>query len=144
MFMLKNLNSKKAQISIDAILAIMFLLLVSTLVYHNVFNTTESFKEAEIADRVYSIADSFENYALISYSKDMIVTIELKPIGVNNYTIYFGNKSIVVNSKKNITFNPTNNGVNISGDEVKNSGKNMPNNVINISYGIFMWLKTPH
>ncbi|AEH07325.1 hypothetical protein [Methanothermococcus okinawensis] len=128
-----KLYYKKGQISIDAVLAIMFLLLISTLIYYNVFNTSKSFKNAELADRLYSIADSFENYALLSYSKNVTISMELKPIGLKSYTLYFGNKSIVVDTTRTIFFIPTDKGVNITGDILSSSGKNL-NKTINITY----------
>jgi hypothetical protein len=78
----------------------MFILMVSTIIYYKIFNTTGHFKDVELADRLYSIADSFENYALISYSKNVNIAITLKPVGVKNYTIYFADKQISVDAEK--------------------------------------------
>lgn len=138
--MLKKAFNKKGQITIDAILAIMFILIVSTIIYYNVFNMVGHFKDAELADRAYSIADSFENYALLSYSKDATIVMDLKPVGNKNYTIYFADKKISVDTKKTIILVPSNNGVVVEGD-YENSGKIMPDNIINISFGDFYIVK---
>ena len=136
--MLKKALNKKGQISIDAVLAVMFLLIVSTVIYYNVYNTVDNIKEVEIVDRVNTIADTFENYALTSYSKNVRITVKLEPVGVRNYTIYFGNKSIVVNTTRIITFIPNEDGVSVDtskiSDGVSNTGKNL-SKVINITYG---------
>ncbi len=133
--MFKKNRFKKGQISLDMILAIMFLLLVSVLIYQNVGTTTNIIKDSSIADKVYSIGDSFENYALLSYSKNINITMELKPIGNKNYTIYFAKKSISVTNPVNVTFYSNGNSVNVTGINVnKNSGRNIPDNIINISY----------
>jgi uncharacterized protein (UPF0333 family) len=135
--MLKKVFNKKGQISIDAVLAVLFILLVSTVIYYDILNNTEQFKDAELADRLYSIADSFENYALISYSKKVHITVTLKPVGVKNYTIYYGNKSIVVNTTRKIRFVPAGNFVNVSslnGGENDGTGLEL-NKTIKIIYG---------
>jgi uncharacterized protein (UPF0333 family) len=136
----KAIINKKGQITIDAILAILFILAVSTMIYYDVFNTVGHFRDVEIADRAYSIADSFENYALLSYSKDVRIVMELKPVGSKNYTIYFANKKISVNTEKTVIFIPSTNGVIIDGD-YEYSGKTIPNNIINISFGDFYIVK---
>jgi len=138
--MLKKAFNKKGQITIDAILAIMFILIVSTIIYYNVFNMVGNFKDAELADRAYSIADSFENYALLSYSKNAVIVMDLKPVGNKNYTIYFADKKISVDTKKTIILVPSNNGVVVEGD-YENSGKIIPDNIINISFGDFYIVK---
>ncbi len=125
--MLKKAFNKKGQISIDAVLAIIVLLTVSTIIYYNVFNTVDSFKKVEIVDRVDAIADTFENYALTSYSKNVIITIKLKPIGVKEYTIYFGNKSVVVNTTRTITFIPNGDGVYIDTSQISDGVSNTSN-----------------
>jgi len=135
--MLKKVFNKKGQITIDAVLAIMFILMVSTIIYYHIFNTTEHFKDVELADRLYSIADSFENYALISYSKNANIKLTLKPIGVKNYTIYFGNKSIIVNTTRKIEFVPGGDFVEVSslnGGENDGTGLEL-NKTIKIVYG---------
>ena len=138
--MLKKALNKKGQISIDAVLAVMFLLIASTIIYHTVYNTVDNIKEVEIVDRVNTIADTFENYALTSYSKNVKITVKLEPVGVRSYTIYFGNKSIVVNTTRTITFIPNEeeDGVSVDtsqiSDGVSNTGKNL-SKVINITYG---------
>lgn len=107
------------------------------MIYYDILNNTEQFKDAELADRLYSIADSFENYALISYSKNVNITVTLKPVGVKNYTIYYGNKSIVVNTTRKIRFVPAGNFVNVSslnGGENDGTGLEL-NKTIKIIYG---------
>ncbi|WP_394295229.1 hypothetical protein [Methanotorris igneus] len=133
MIRLSLISRNKGQITLDAILAVMFLLLVSAFIFYNVSNTVSHLKDAEIVDRVYVIADVFENYALLSYSKNVNITTELKPIGLKNYTIYFGDKKIVVDTTKTIVFIPTSGGVRVEGD-VEPSGQNL-SNIINITYG---------
>lgn len=136
--MIKKISNKKGQISIDAVLAMMFLLMVSIVVYQNVFNTVGNIKDVEVVDRINSIADTFENGALTSYSKNTIITVELKPMGAKSYTIYFGNKSIFVNTTRTIVFIPNENGVSVDtsqiSDGVSNTGLNL-DNTINITCG---------
>ena len=136
--MFKKICGKKGQISIDAVLAMMFLLIVSTIMYSHIYNTVDNIRKSEIADRVNSIGDIFENYALMSYSKNTMITVKLKPVGVEPYTIYFGNKSILVNTTRTIAFIPNKDGVSIDtsqiSDGVSNTGLNL-GKVINITYG---------
>ncbi len=136
----RKLHTNKGQITIDAILSIMFILVVSTIIYYNVFNVVGHFKDAEIADRAYAIADSFENYAMLSYSKNVDIVMELKPLGDKNYTIYFANKKIQVDTKRTIIFVPSSNGVVVEGD-CEDSDKALADNVINISFGNFYVIK---
>ncbi|XRO75742.1 hypothetical protein ACO3TA_02450 [Methanocaldococcus sp. 28A] len=124
---------KRGQISIDFILAVLFLMLVSLFIFYNISLFNNGSIEALIADRMYSIADTFENYALLSYTKNEEINLYLKPVGVKNYTIYFGNKKIVVNTTRIITFIPNGNGVIVEG--VENSTILLPNNIIKIEYG---------
>jgi uncharacterized protein (UPF0333 family) len=138
--MLKKVFNKKGQITIDAVLAIMFILIVSTMIYYHIFNTTEHFKDVELADKAHSIADSFENYALLSYSKEVRIVMELEPVGSKNYTIYFANKKIAVNTTKTIIFIPSDDGVDIDG-AWEYSGRIMDDNIINISFGDFYVIK---
>ena len=137
--MIKKVNSKKAQISVDAVLAIMFLLIVSTMAYQNVYKTVENVKEVETVDRVNSIADTFENYALTSYSKNVRITVKLEPIGVKNYTIFYENKSISVNKIRTITFIPSENGVSVNTSQISDglndsTGRDLTKSII-IEYG---------
>ena len=137
--MIKKVNSKKAQISIDAVLAIMFLLIVSTMAYQNVYKTVENVKEVETVDRVNSIADTFENYALTSYSKNVRITVKLEPIGVKNYTIFYENKSISVNKIRTITFIPSENRVSVNTSQISDglndsTGRDLTKSII-IEYG---------
>ncbi|MEO2117382.1 MAG: hypothetical protein ABGW92_03105, partial [Methanocaldococcus sp.] len=106
----------------------------SIFIYSTELTFTDGITDGLIADKLYSIADTFEDYALLSYSENKIITLKLKPIGVKNYTIYFGNRSIVVNTIKTITFNPTENGVIVDGSGIENSGLNL-NRTIKIVYG---------
>ena len=138
--MLKKALNKKGQISIDAVLALMFLLIVSTIIYYNVYDTVDNIKEVEIVDRVNTIADTFENYALTSYSKNVRITVKLEPVGVRNYTIYFGNKSIVVNTTRTVTFIPNEDGVSVDTSQISDDGVNDStgldlNKSIKIEYG---------
>ena len=137
--MIKKVNSKKAQISVDAVLAIMFLLIVSTMAYQNVYKTVENVKEVETVDRVNSIADTFENYALTSYSKNVRITVKLEPIGVKNYTIFYENKSISVNKIRTITFIPSENRVSVNTSQISDglndsTGRDLTKSII-IEYG---------
>ncbi|WP_292460292.1 hypothetical protein [Methanothermococcus sp.] len=135
-----KLYSKRGQISIDAVLAILFMLLLSVLVSYNVFNFLNGVNHSEIADRGHSILDVFENYALIAYSKNVNMHATFKPIGNINYTIYFSNKKIIVNNTTNILFKPEHdeNGtyINITGGNLKNNPR-LPQNIVNISFGKF-------
>jgi len=135
-----KLNSNKGQITIDAALAIIFLLLVSLFIYHNILDTVDSFKYAEIADRAYAIANAFENYALIAYSKNTEITVKFEPIGTKNYTIYFSDKKIVVDSLgAQIRFIPEENYVRVEGD-IEDSGNEI--NGIRVDLGKFYVNKT--
>ncbi|XRO77789.1 hypothetical protein ACO3VM_04525 [Methanocaldococcus sp. 10A] len=127
-----KLIKKRGQIAVDFILAVLFLMLVSLFIFHNISAFTDGTTDALIVDRLYSIADTFENYAILSYTNNENITFKLKPIGIKSYTIYFGNKKIVVNTTKIITFIPDRNGVIVDG-EVENSGLNLQN-VIRIGY----------
>ncbi|EHP86568.1 hypothetical protein [Methanotorris formicicus] len=132
--MLKLISHKRGQITLDAILAAMFLLIVSAFIYYNVFNTIDQLKDSEIANRAYAIADVFENYALIAYSKDVSINTTFEPMGTKTYTIYFADKKVVVDSEKTITFIPTNDGVKVEGD-VESSGSYV--NGIRVDFGDF-------
>ena len=129
---------KRGQISIDFILALMFLMLITIFLYSIEINFSNSTTDALIVDRLYDIADTFENYALLSYSKNIRISIKLKPIGVKSYTIYFGNKSIVVNTTRKIEFVPAGNFVEVSskssGGENNCTGLEL-NKTIKIVYG---------
>lgn len=124
-FMKLNLFlKKKGQISIDGVLAVMTLLLISLIFYQQVFSYTDGFKDALLADRMSSIGDNIENYALLSYSNGVVISMDLKPVGSINYTVYVGRYVINVDNIKKIVFIPTENGVklegnvNISGNDV--------------------------
>jgi len=133
--------SKRGQISIDAVLAISFILLISAILSYNVFNTLINIRDAEIVERGYSIMDIFENYALVSYSKDVVISTTFEPIGDIGYTIRFSNKEIVVNNKTTVVFKREYNGtityVNITGDNLGYVQETLPPNVVNISFGDF-------
>lgn len=133
--------SKRGQISIDAILAIIFILLVTAILSYNVFNTLDNIRDWEIVERGYSIMDVFENYALISYSKDVVLSTTFEPIGNISYTIRFSNKEIVVDDNTTIIFRREydENGtyVNITGDNLRITQETLPPNIVNISFGDF-------
>ena len=125
---------KRGQVSVDFILSMMFLMLISIFIYSTELTFSNGITNGFIVDKLYSIADTFEDYAILAYSKNENITLKLKPIGVKNYTIYFGNKSIVVNTTRVITFTPTENGVIVISGDIKNSGINL-NRTIKIVYG---------
>ena len=131
--------SKRGQISIDAVLAISFILLISAILTYNVFNTLINIRDAEIVERGYSIMDIFENYALISYSKDVVLSTTFEPIGDINYTIRFSNKTIVVDNETTLIFKRgyDRNGtyINITGDNLRYTNESLPPNIVNISFG---------
>ena len=131
----------KGQISIDAVLAITFMLLITSIISYNVFNTLNNVKESEIVDRGQSIMDVFENYALIAYSKGITLSTTFEPIGNINYTIRFSNKAIRVNNKTNILFKPeyNQNGtyINITGDTLSYTNATLEPKIVNISFGDF-------
>jgi len=134
----------KGQISIDAVLAITFMLLITSIIsYNNIFNTLNNIRESEIVSRGQSIMDVFENYALIAYSKGITLSATFEPIGNINYTIRFANKEIIVNDSTNISFKPEHNQngiyINITGDSDSLRYTNSPlkPNIVNISFGKF-------
>ena len=133
--------SKRGQISIDAILAIIFILLVTAILSYNVFNTLDNIRDWEIVERGYSIMDVFENYALISYSKDVVLSTTFEPIGNISYTIRFSYTEIVVDDNTTIIFRREydENGtyVNITGDNLGITQETLPPNIVNISFGDF-------
>ena len=130
--------SNRGQISIDAVLAISFILLVTAILSYNVFNTLDNIRDWEIVERGYSIMDVFENYALISYSKDVVLSATFEPIGDINYIIRFSNKEIVVNNNTTIIFRREydRNGVyiNITGNNLRYTIETLPPNIVNISF----------
>ncbi|AXI25194.1 hypothetical protein CFE53_03125 [Methanofervidicoccus sp. A16] len=133
--------SKRGQISIDAILAIIFILLVTAILSYNVFNTLDNIRDWEIVERGYSIMDVFENYALISYSKDVVLSTTFEPIGNISYTIRFSNKEIVVDDNTTIIFRREydENGtyINITENNLRYTNETLPPNIVNISFGDF-------
>ena len=129
-------SMKRGQISIDLVLAVMFLLLISLIIYYNIFYSEGGLIKSSKVDRIYTIAQCFENYLLMSYSKNVEVTAKFEPIGNKNYTIYFKNKKIVVNTTKTVKFTPTKNGVIVGGD-VEDSTINISDNKIRVAYENF-------
>jgi hypothetical protein len=123
----------RGQISIDLILAVMFLIMISTIVFYNIFYSEGEILKSSKADRVYTIAECFENFVLTSYSKNTEITAKFEPIGDDTYIIYFKDKMVVVNTTRTVKFSPTENGVNVSGD-IENSNVSMPNNTIYVEY----------
>jgi len=131
-------SMKRGQISIDLVLAVMFLLLISLIIYYNIFYSEGGLVKASKVDRVYTIAQCFENYVLMSYSNNVEVTAKFEPIGDKIYIIYFKNKKIVVNTTKTVKFSPTKSGVIVSGD-IEDSNITISDNKIriNVTYGNF-------
>ena len=133
--------SKRGQISIDAILAILFILLVTAVLSYNVFNVLNNIRYSEVVERGYSIVEVLENYALVVYSKDVVISTVFEPLGDINYTIRFSNKKIVVNNVTNLVFKREcdENGtyINITGDNMVYTQKTLPPNIVNISFGDF-------
>ncbi|MBW9221953.1 hypothetical protein KKP97_02775 [Methanothermococcus sp. SCGC AD-155-C09] len=131
----------KGQISIDAVLAITFIILITSIISYNIFNTLNNVRESEIVDRGQSIMDVFENYALIAYSKGITLSTTFEPIGDIGYTIRFSNKVIMVNNKTNILFKPEHNQngtyINITGDSLSYTNTPLEPNIVHISFGDF-------
>ncbi|AIJ06362.1 hypothetical protein JH146_1520 [Methanocaldococcus bathoardescens] len=121
-------RKKRGQISIDFIIAVLFLTLVSILIYYNIFSFTDGTTDALIVDKMYSIADTFENYAILAYTKNKTITFKLKPMGTIGYNITILNKTISVYGDTSIMFIPKENGVIITG--FLNSPKNVGNNIV--------------
>ncbi|MBA2869197.1 hypothetical protein [Methanococcus maripaludis] len=134
-------SNKKGQVSFDFIIAMLFLLLIFAFMGQNVLNMAKSFRDSETAEHAHAILDSFENYAIIAYSKDITINATFEPIGNLNYTIMLSNKSISVNSSTNIIFQPETdaNGdyVSIKCNNVDNSVNTIPLNAVRISFGDF-------
>jgi len=130
----------RGQISIDAVMAISFILIVTAILSYNVFNTLNNIRYSEIVERGHSIMDVFENYALISYSKDVTLSTTFRPIGNINYTIRFANKEIVVNNPTTIVFRKEYHDnisyINITGDNLRYMQNPLPPNIVNISFNI--------
>ena len=94
-------------------------MLISLFICYNELTFTNSTTDALIVDRMYSIADTFENYAVLAYAKNANITLTLKPIGDFGYTIHVSDKIINVSHETFITFVPTKDGVhlyNVSGN----------------------------
>ncbi|ABR55147.1 conserved hypothetical protein [Methanococcus vannielii SB] len=139
--MYKLISAKKGQFSFDFILAVLFLLVVFAFMGQNVLNMAKNFRESEVAERGHSILDTFENYAITAYAKDVTINATFEPVGNLNYTIHISNKSIHVNSTTDIIFRPesslTGNFVNITGSNVDDVSNSIPLNNVNISFGHF-------
>ena len=133
--------SKRGQISIDAVLAISFILLVSAILTYNVLHTIENIRNTELVERGYSILDIFENYALVAYSKDVTLSKTFEPIGNRGYTIRFSNKEIVVNSETTVIFKREYDGnityVNVTSSNLNILPETLPPNIVTISFGDF-------
>ena len=136
-------SMKRGQISIDLVLAVMFLLLISSIIYYTIFSSDEKkaglipdYIKSSKVDRIYTIAQCFENYVLMSYSKNVEVTAKFEPIGNKSYTIYFKDKKIVVNTTKTVKFTPTKNGVIVSGD-IEDNNITISENKVRVVYGNF-------
>jgi len=125
----KNKIKKRGQLSVDFVLAILFLMLVSLFIYYNALTFTNNTTDALIVDRMYSIADTFENYAILSYTKNETIVLKLKPIGDLGYVIHVSNKIINVSYKTLIVFTPTDNGVIISGSNIETAPVDIGKNI---------------
>ena len=119
---------KRGQISIDFILAVMFLMLISIFLYSMEINFSNSTTDALIVDKMYSIADTFENYAILSYTKNETIYLKLKPIGSIGYNISILNRTISVYGDTSIMFIPKKDGVIVTG--FSNSSDNVGNKIV--------------
>ncbi|MEO2117383.1 MAG: hypothetical protein ABGW92_03110, partial [Methanocaldococcus sp.] len=68
--MSKLKTKKRGQIAIDFVLSVLFLMIVSIFIYSTELTFTDGITDGLIADKLYSIADTFEDYALLSYSEN--------------------------------------------------------------------------
>jgi len=139
--MLKLISSRRGQLSFDFILAMLFLLIIFAFMGQNVLNMAISFRDAETVERGHAILDSFENYAITAYSKDVTVNATFESVGNLNYTIYLQNKSIYVNNTTYIIFDPESGSggdyINITSNNMDVSPNALPLNTVNISFGEF-------
>ncbi|ACV25035.1 hypothetical protein [Methanocaldococcus fervens] len=122
-------KTEKGQISLDFILAMMFLMLVSLFLYNVELKFSNSTTDALIVDRMHSIADTFENYAILAYTTNKTIFYILKPIGSIDYEITISNKKINVYGDTVVTFTPNENGVTIGG-YVSPSNVDIGNNIV--------------
>ncbi|WP_423793052.1 hypothetical protein ACPB8Q_02260 [Methanocaldococcus indicus] len=124
----------RGQIAIDAILAVLFLLLVSTVLsYTIIFNSKET-TYSLLADRFSDIADTIDNYILLSYSQQKNITIVLKPVGTLTYSVYIKNYVIDVDSPIYIKIVPYEDGVKL--ENVNTSTIDVGNRVVIIHNSI--------
>lgn len=137
MWKLFSRGGVKGQVSLDAVIAILFLLIIFSLIGYNVLNTANSFKESEKVERAHATIDVFENYVLTAYSKEIAINATFEPMGDLNYTIYFSNKSIPVTNLTYITFEPNGTHVVINGAPEMSSNENLDKNEVKISFGEF-------
>ena len=133
--------SKRGQISIDVVIAMFFILLVSAVLTYHVFHTVRNIEYAEIVERGHSILDIFENYALVAYSREVTLSTTFEPIGDRGYTIRFSNKEIVVDSETTVVFRKEYDGriyyVNVTSNNLHYLQETLPPNIVTISFGDF-------
>jgi len=133
--------SKRGQISIDVVIAMFFILLVSAVLTYHVFHTVRNIEYAEIVERGHSILDIFENYALVAYSREVTLSTTFEPIGDRGYTIRFSNKEIVVDSETTVVFRKEYDGnttyVSVTSNNLRYLQETLPPNIVTISFGDF-------
>jgi len=123
------MGNKRGQVSMDFILSMIFLMLVSIFIYSTELTFSNGVTNGYIVDKLYSIADTFEDYAILAYAKNENITLKLKPIGDLGYVIHFSNKVINVSYDTFILITPTKNGVKIYSDKINISPTNVGNNI---------------
>ncbi|CAB3288161.1 conserved protein of unknown function [Methanocaldococcus lauensis] len=123
-----KLIKKRGQISIDLIMAIFSLLIVSLFIYNTELSYTDSTTDALIVNRLYDIADTLENYAILAYTNNVSISIKLKPIGTLRYNLTIKDKTINVIGDTYILITPNKNGVILSG--FTQSPINVGNNIV--------------
>ncbi|ACX73364.1 conserved hypothetical protein [Methanocaldococcus vulcanius M7] len=126
MYLIKR---KKGQISVDFILAFMFLMIVSLFLYESELTFTNDSTNAIIANKLYAVVDTFENYAMLSYSENETLLLTLKPVGDISYTIRASTKLINVSRETYVIFYPEKDGVRIEGRDVVNTSVDVGNKV---------------
>ncbi|WP_456371526.1 hypothetical protein [Methanocaldococcus sp.] len=124
-----KLTKKRGQISIDLIMAIFLLLIISLILYNIELSYTTSMTNSLIVNRLYDIADTFENYAILAYTKNVSIKLKLKPIGILGYNLTIKNKTISVYGDTYILITPNKNGVILTG-VFKQSPINVGNNIV--------------
>ena len=124
-----KLTKKRGQISIDLIMAIFLLLIISLMLYNIELSYTDNITNALIVNRLYDIADTFENYAILAYTKNVSIKIKLKPVGTLRYNLTIKDKTINVYSDTDILITPNKNGVILTSGFTQ-SPINVGNNIV--------------